>query len=1011
MRYNIAMTSQGLCSFFNAFAAGFGPVVEVVALALLVALGVWGIWRMARRMLAILNAQMSESTLATRLALLALLCALAPMAVSKYTNDVNGTGAPMRPCPLAAISPTTAEGPFDAGANEDGLRFTEIVISTNSVILALAWTNGLAAVGDHIDIFVCTNLVTPRWTWLANTTVASGMTNCVFDVPADSPAVPFSSSRLYKASLRESAATTMADVDLDGIPDVYELHLGTNPYVDDWDSAPRIAVSNSASLGEALNNSDPYTIIELDADEMVLQSAQTMPPTPVLVTGPRGRMARVRFTSPAGAFVLRDGQDSQTAFRNLYVELAGTGNVPEVGFWCGASTPFVLERGSATFENIYIRMMNPEPRYYGWFIRRYSDHEVAVRNCTINAAGAGNVTGIAAIDSPAVRIEGCSFLNFPATPGNSRCGVQVESVRGGWTNVSVSVERCLFDESFANQYPIGWIEDGSPVRVAMRDCIVPGLLSDYLPDPLEGLVVTNGQVLWNGYLRPDSRAAIDGIGSLGVLAADSTLDSDGDGLTDYRESYHVGTNPWQRDSDGDDVDDAVELVDETDPLDSSNFRFSMSGCITNDYVRSGVLAGVFTGDSPEFRCAGPCALTNFVNDVAWSDVVVTNGTRLVLRVWNDLNTNGEWEVDEPAVTTYTHKTEGHNFAVNQSVPQTLTDADRDDLPDLWEVAHGLSPTNAVDAFADPDGDGLINLHEFWAGADPSAPDGSNTLVWALTNSIDERIKGRSHDLSTMEVYTDYAIRFNALTNELSLTLAPNENCWAHGLDFSAVGICSQAYGATNITHGLFPTAISDRHIIFAKHCGARTNDCYRFRTPDGVYTNLHLMGYKVCDDSDRDSDLMVGILDGTLPSSIRPVQFLPEDYHHYIGRGNRLPTLRLNQWGEASVQEIDLMPSQIRPRTDVAFRFSEDVQRSIFFNNVIWADSGHPSFFLCGDDLIFLFTAHHTFDWRRVTSVPAISLKAEIEVMMNGLCEDFDLTNRYQILEYDFSSYGQGGGR
>jgi hypothetical protein len=37
---------------------------------------------------------------------------------------------------------------------------------------------------------------------------------------------------------------------------------------------------------------------------------------------------------------------------------------------------------------------------------------------------------------------------------------------------------------------------------------------------------------------------------------------------------------------------------------------------------------------------------------------------------------------------------------------TFVDADRDGLPDDWELEHGLSPADPADALADPDGDGI-----------------------------------------------------------------------------------------------------------------------------------------------------------------------------------------------------------------------------------------------------------------------------------------------------------------
>ncbi|HWH08812.1 MAG TPA: hypothetical protein VNX21_06395, partial [Candidatus Thermoplasmatota archaeon] len=50
------------------------------------------------------------------------------------------------------------------------------------------------------------------------------------------------------------------------------------------------------------------------------------------------------------------------------------------------------------------------------------------------------------------------------------------------------------------------------------------------------------------------------------------------------------------------------------------------------------------------------------------------------------------------------------------------DTDRDGMPDGWEATHLLAPTDARDAGADPDRDGLANVEECRLGSDPRRPD-------------------------------------------------------------------------------------------------------------------------------------------------------------------------------------------------------------------------------------------------------------------------------------------------
>jgi len=91
---------------------------------------------------------------------------------------------------------------------------------------------------------------------------------------------------------------------------------------------------------------------------------------------------------------------------------------------------------------------------------------------------------------------------------------------------------------------------------------------------------------------------------------------------------------------------------------------------------------------------------------------------------------------------YALPTNSFLFVTNDPAPvygvdqRGADDSDGDGLPDAWEIIHGLDPwddgtrgessSGAKDgpngAQGDPDGDGLINIYEYWAGTNPRAAD-------------------------------------------------------------------------------------------------------------------------------------------------------------------------------------------------------------------------------------------------------------------------------------------------
>ena len=168
----------------------------------------------------------------------------------------------------------------------------------------------------------------------------------------------------------------------------------------------------------------------------------------------------------------------------------------------------------------------------------------------------------------------------------------------------------------------------------------------------------------------------------------------------------------------------VQAIDAFGAIRTSSQTHSFN--TNNNNAPFGVLKGIVHSDQDFARLAGS-AVTGSVGVFEYTVVAEINGEYVIILPPGLASVRGRQagyvdrvvtSVEVPVSTTETPFVELNlALAIIEG-----GDGDGDGLPDEYEIANGLDPSNPADAGADLDGDGLTSLEEFARGTDPRDAD-------------------------------------------------------------------------------------------------------------------------------------------------------------------------------------------------------------------------------------------------------------------------------------------------
>lgn len=214
----------------------------------------------------------------------------------------------------------------------------------------------------------------------------------------------------------------------------------------------------------------------------------------------------------------------------------------------------------------------------------------------------------------------------------------------------------------------------------------------------------------------------------------------------------------------------------------------------------------------------------------------------------------------------------------------------------------------------------------------------------------------------------------------------NPDFWLKDVDFTCASPWNDSYGTQRAG-----TAISKRHIIFAKHFPMATGTRIAFVGENGDTSHYSIKAVKTL----PSCDIAIGLLDYELTPDVHPAKILPVGFENWVTNGMIHPIVTFNQREELFLSVLSASWNDRMKKTQLCNRAPTNPTWQKFSGSIIVGDSGDPAFMIYNKRAILLYcllsggVGHGPFIHER---------RREIQQTMD------DLSPGYKLETFDFTS-------